>query len=235
MENKTVDKELSGQGRGSAEYDKAIYYIYDLIREGSLGLGDRLPTERVIAQTLGIGRNSTREALRILHGMGMVESVQGSGNYISKNMGNSIRRMLLVMLALGTLTKQEMCEFRRVMEEAVCRMLLKKGLSPQQMEHCESLLQEMEVRKGDELVDTDQAFHSALIEATENSLFLTIMEAVTIVYREWIERALEKADEEQKKQLFACHREIYQGLVDHDADAMQAAIDRHYDLVEQML
>ena len=139
------------------------------------------------------------------------------------------------MLALGTLTKQEVCEFRRVMEESVCRMLLKKGLSPQQMEHCESLLQEMEVRKGDELVDTDQAFHSALIEATENSLFLTIMEAVTIVYREWIERALEKADEEQKKQLFACHREIYQGLVDHDADAMQAAIDRHYDLVEQML
>ena len=114
-------------------------------------------------------------------------------------------------------------------------MLLKKGLSPQQMEHCESLLQEMEVRKGDELVDTDQAFHCALIKATENSLFLTIMEAVTIVYREWIERALEKADEEQKKQLFACHREIYQGLVDHDADAMQAAIDRHYDLVEQML
>ena len=235
MEKKTVDKEVSEQGRGSAEYDKAIYYIYDLIRDGTLGLGDRLPTERVIAQTLGIGRNSTREALRILHGMGMVESVQGSGNYISKNMGNSIRRMLLVMLALGTLTKQELCEFRRVMEESVCRMLLKKGLSPQQMAHCESLLQEMETRQDDKLVDADQAFHHALIEATENSLFLTIMEAVAIVYREWIERALEKADEEQKKQLFACHGEIYQGLIDHDVNAIQAAIDRHYDLVEQML
>ena len=235
MEKKTVDKEVSEQGRGSAEYDKAIYYIYDLIRDGTLGLGDRLPTERVIAQTLGIGRNSTREALRILHGMGMVESVQGSGNYISKNMGNSIRRMLLVMLALGTLPKQELCEFRRVMEESVCRMLLKKGLSPQQMAHCESLLQEMETRQDDKLVDADQAFHHALIEATENSLFLTIMEAVAIVYREWIERALEKADEEQKKQLFACHGEIYQGLIDHDVNAIQAAIDRHYDLVEQML
>ena len=235
MEKRKVEKEVSEQGRGSAEYDKAIYYIYDLIRDGTLGLGDRLPTERVIAQTLGIGRNSTREALRILHGMGMVESVQGSGNYISKNMGNSIRRMLLVMLALGTLTKQEVCEFRRVMEESVCRMLLKKGLSPQQMAHCESLLQEMETRQDDKLVDADQAFHHALIEATENSLFLTIMEAVAIVYREWIERALEKADEEQKKQLFACHGEIYQGLIDHDVNAIQAAIDRHYDLVEQML
>ena len=61
------------------------------------------------------------------------------------------------------------------------------------------------------------------------------MEAVTIVYREWIERALEKADEEQKKQLFACHRGIYQGLIDRDAEVLQAAIERHYDLVEQML
>ncbi len=235
MENKTVDRELSEQGRSPAEYEKAIYYIYELIREEKLGIGDRLPTERMIAQTLGIGRNSTREALRILHGMGLVESVQGSGNYISKNVGNSIRRMLLALLALGTVTKQEVCEFRRVMEGSVCRMLLKKGLSPQQMQYCESLLQEMEIRKGEELVDTDQAFHRALIEATENNLFLMLMEAVTVVYREWIERALERADEEQKKQLFACHKGIYQGVVDRDASSMQAAIDRHYDLVEQML
>ena len=117
------------------EYEKAISYIYGLIQEGTLGLGDRLPTERAIAQTIGIGRNSTREALSILHGMGLVERVQGSGNYISKNVGSSIRQTLVVMLALGTITKQQVCEFRRVMEESVCRMLLtrceiKKTVTP---------------------------------------------------------------------------------------------------------
>lgn len=217
------------------EYEKAINYIYGLIQEGTLGLGDRLPTERAIAQTLGIGRNSTREALSILHGMGLVERVQGSGNYISKNVGTSIRQTLLVMLALGTITKRQVCEFRRVMEESVCRMLLKKGLSPEQKDRCESLLHEMELHDGDELVEADQAFHDALIEATENGLFLAVMEAVTMVYREWIDHILKRADEEEKRQFLACHQAIYTGLVEHDGDALQAAIDRHYDMIEQML
>lgn len=217
------------------EYEKAIQYIYDLIQGERLGLGDRLPTERAIAQTLGIGRNSTREALCILHGMGLVERVQGSGNYISKNVGSSIRQTLLVMLALGTITKQQVCEFRRVMEESVCRVLLKKGLSLEQKKQCEALLHEMETHDGDELVEADQAFHDALIEATENGLFLTVMEAVTLVYRDWIDHILKRADAEEKRQFLACHQAIYTGLVERDEDVLQAAIDRHYDMIERML
>lgn len=68
----------------TSEYEKAIQYIYSLMQDGTLQNGSKLPTERTIAETLGIGRNSTREALSILHGMGMIERVQGSGNYISK-------------------------------------------------------------------------------------------------------------------------------------------------------
>ena len=96
------------------EYEKAIAYIIDRIKEGSLQLGSKLPPERRIAEELGIGRNSIREAISILHGMGLIERVQGSGNYVSKHVGESIRQSLTVMLALGTITKEEIFEFRRV-------------------------------------------------------------------------------------------------------------------------
>jgi len=220
---------------GVAEYEKAIRYIYDLIQDGTLQLGSRLPTERAIAQTLGIGRNSTREALCILHGMGLVERVQGSGNYISKNVGGSIRQTLLVMLALGTITRQQVCEFRRVMETSVCQMLLQKGMPQEYQKRCEELLRDMEAQDGDQLVDTDQAFHDTLIEATQNGLLLTIMEAVTQVYREWIDHVLQKTDAAGKRQFLDCHREIYAGLKSGDAKMMQAAIDCHYDMIEEML
>ena len=108
----------------TSEYEKAIQYIYSLMQDGTLQNGSKLPTERTIAETLGIGRNSTREALSILHGMGMIERVQGSGNYISKNAGESIRQMLMMMLALGSITKSEVCEFRCIMEKSVCSMLI---------------------------------------------------------------------------------------------------------------
>ena len=58
------------------EYEKAIEYIDQMIRDGELVTGSRLPTERTISEHLGIGRNSTREALSILHGMGMIKRVQ---------------------------------------------------------------------------------------------------------------------------------------------------------------
>ena len=82
------------------EYEKAIDYIFGMIQNKALTVGSKLPTERAIAQELNIGRNSTREALSILHGMGMVKSVQGSGNYICADANKTIFQILTVMLAL---------------------------------------------------------------------------------------------------------------------------------------
>ena len=45
------------------EYQKAIAYIFQLIKEGKLIIGSKIPSERDLAETLGIGRNSTREEM----------------------------------------------------------------------------------------------------------------------------------------------------------------------------
>ena len=110
------------------EYEKAIEYIDQMIRDGELVTGSRLPTERTISEHLGIGRNSTREALSILHGMGMIRRVQGSGNYVTGDAHRAIRQICTMMLALGTITKKDVCEFRRVLEKSACLLLSEKGV-----------------------------------------------------------------------------------------------------------
>ena len=65
------------------EYQKAVEYLCGLIKAGELKIGSKLPTERKLAETLSIGRNSTREALRILENMGVIVCRQGSGNYLA--------------------------------------------------------------------------------------------------------------------------------------------------------
>ncbi len=219
----------------SSEYEKAINYIYSLICDGSLRVGDRLPAERAIAERLGIGRNSTREALSILHGMGIVTRVQGSGNYVSKNAGSSIKQIITVMLALGTITKQDVCEFRRVMEKSVCSVLINKGFTLQQEENFRELLKEMKIAKGKGLVEVDKAFHDSLILATNNTMFITVMEAVTEVYREWIDIVLKKASTENKQKLFQCHSDIFESILNKDTEMVINAIDRHYNIIEEML
>ena len=217
------------------EYEKAIAYIIDRIKEGSLQLGSKLPPERRIAEELGIGRNSIREAISILHGMGLIDRVQGSGNYVSKHVGESIRQSLTVMLALGTITKEEIFEFRRVMEKAVCSNLIAKGLSYEYESILETKLEEMKLFEGKDLTDVDKEFHDTLIQATGNHLWAVLMEAVTDAYRDWINYVIELADESVRAKLLQCHADIYQNLVQKNEPAMLLAIDRHYDLIEQMV
>ena len=54
------------------EYQKVISYLSQMIASGELAIGSRLPTERSLAETLSIGRNSTREALRMLEHTGVI-------------------------------------------------------------------------------------------------------------------------------------------------------------------
>ena len=212
----------------TSEYEKVIQYIDRLIWQGDLQVGSKLPTERAIAETLGIGRNSTREALSILHGMGMIERVQGSGNYISRDAGSSIHRILRMMLALGTITGQEIAEFRCMMEKAVCLALFDQDLSKEQQTCFEELLQRMEAASTEELLELDKTFHAKIILATGNPLFILLLQSVSELYQEQIAHVLQQTDEIGRRELLTQHRSIYDHLTRKDKEALLEAIDRHY-------
>lgn len=217
------------------EYEKAIQYIYDMMQEEKLSIGDRLPTERTIAEHLSISRNSTREAISILHGMGMIERRQGSGNYISGDVDKSITRMIQMMLALNSTTKEDVCSFRRHMDKAICSAVMETGVSVGWKEEMVTLLEEMDVEDRKQVARVDKAFHLQLIAATRNQFWITVMEAVVEVYRNWIDIVIENASEEIRQDLLKIHKEIFHSIVDNDMDACMQAIDVHYDVIECMI
>ena len=69
------------------EYKKVIGYVKEEVANGNFKVGDKLPTERKMAESLGLGRYSIREALRVMDNMGLINSIQGSGNYLAQNIG----------------------------------------------------------------------------------------------------------------------------------------------------
>ena len=99
------------------EYQKVISYLSQMIASGELAIGYRLPTERSLAETLSIGRNSTREALRMLEHTGVIVCKRGSGNYLTGNVSRPITEMVHMMLLLGQTDRKEICSFRRNMEK----------------------------------------------------------------------------------------------------------------------
>ena len=77
----------SGQIRVS---DAEVQRILDMIKDGSLGVGDRLPGQRELANQLGIGRSSLREAIRHLEVLGILETRTGLGTYVISSQSKTI-------------------------------------------------------------------------------------------------------------------------------------------------
>lgn len=213
---------------GCQEYQKVLSYFYDLVKDGTLTWGSKLPTERKIAEQLGIGRNSAREALCVLHGMGVVERKQGSGNYVAENIGQSFGSMIQMLLLLNGVTKSEICEFRRAMEKMAGKLLLENGIQKELLDKLSGLLHTMSKLTGKALAKRDKEFHDTLVFATQNHLLITIMQAVNIVYTECVEF-------DCKDCLLESHKRIFTALADGSEKDFNTAIDFHYDLIEKRI
>jgi GntR family transcriptional repressor for pyruvate dehydrogenase complex len=217
------------------EYQKATEYIYQMIRDGRLTVGSRIPSERDISETLGIGRNSTREALSILRGMGLIESVHGSGNYISRDSGRTIWEILSVMLSLGSITLRDIIECRRVLAKAVIDLIFQGGLTPAEKSHLERILSDMETASEEELILLDQEYHLALIRATKNPLFITMIEAVSEICNETMSKVLTDSTQETKEKFLRLHQNIYTSIVENEKENCLEHLSAHYDLAESYL
>ena len=64
--------------------NKNVHRLLTYIADKGFALGERLPSERELAEQLGIGRNSLREALKVLEAMGVLEIRHGSGIFLRK-------------------------------------------------------------------------------------------------------------------------------------------------------
>ena len=93
----------------------------------------------------------------------------------------------------------------------------------------------MKPSSGEQLVLLDQEFHVALIRATHNQLFITVMEAIAQVYHESIAKVLESADMETTTRFLEIHNKIYESIVEKDKDECIKYINEHYDFAESKL
>lgn len=218
-----------------AEYDVAIEYIFGLMKDGTLKVGDKLPTERAIAAELGIGRNKAREALSILSGMGMIESRQGSGNFVSGNASGAIKNMIIMMMALNTISRQEVCKFRRDMEKAVCSSLISNPPSEEIKNRIKDTLRAMDGLSGEKLAKADHDFHNALVKATGNKLWEVMMDAVADLYSEWIDYVIQKIDVKNRAKLMQSHKDIFNNIIEDKPRKAMQAIEKHYELIEELL
>lgn len=177
-----MNKELSkldhiarevGTVRRTGLTEQLVKKLKSLVLKGVLSPGEKLPTERQLAALLNVSRSTLRQALKALQVMGVIENIQGSGNYLSQASRAILREPPSVLVPLNSMTQAEIFEVRRAMEAETAAAAALRA-TPADIERMgqEIALMEANTRNLTAFCEHDLAFHNAVAEASGNRYFI---------------------------------------------------------------
>jgi GntR family transcriptional regulator, transcriptional repressor for pyruvate dehydrogenase complex len=219
--------------RRNKVYEDVARQIERLILK-KLRPGDKLPSERELAETLAVSRSSIRDAIRSLELMGMVEPRQGAGTIVREVTPNSVANPLINALKRKEELMGELLDFRRIIEPPLAARAATHA-SLEDIAEMEEILnrQEQKQSEGESTIGEDSEFHYAIAMASGNSVVLKVLDILMDLLRDTRERSLQVEGRPQKS--LAGHRRILAAIKRHDAESAKAAMRRHIEDVEEMV
>jgi GntR family transcriptional regulator, transcriptional repressor for pyruvate dehydrogenase complex len=196
--------------------------------------GDKLPSERELAETLRVSRSSIRDAIRSLELMGMVEPRQGAGTIVREISSESLVNPLANAIKRKEELIGELLDFRKMLEPQLAARAATR-VSPNQIFEMEQILerQEQKLRDGESAIVEDSEFHYAIALASGNSVVLKVLDTLMDLLRDSRERSLQVEGRPQKS--LTAHRRILAALKRHDGEAAKLAMRRHIENVEKIV
>lgn len=193
--------------------DAAIDHLRAAVEAGEWPVGARLPVESALAERLGVGRNTIREAVRVLAHIGVLETRQGDGTYVLRRLdpGETLRR-------IRRATLREQLEMRIVLEAEAARLAARRRDDTD----LEALRAALTARReaGDnveERIRQDRRFHAAIAAASHNHALAALYDYFSAAIRETIERT--ERDGELPEPSHGDHERLLGALELGDADA----------------
>lgn len=158
--------------------EKVFRHILDLVRDGVLLPGQRLPSERDLAESMGVGRPSLREALRALALMRVLEIRQGEGVFVSQLTPEELLEPLHFFLSLDQHSLDALFEARKAIEPTSVEIAAQKIDD----EALNSIWRAMQrgadaTRNPDLFGEIDVEFHRLIFDATKNPFLIRVAQS----------------------------------------------------------
>lgn len=211
--------------------------IKENVRGGKLTKGTALPSEREWAATLGVSRTTLREAIKAMELVGLLDCVQGSGNYIPDNLSHALSEPVSVMFMLEGGTAAHILEFRQAVEITSARRAA-QGITAERLDELEAIAAEMARESDpDRLARLDQRFHMLIVEQTGNPLIISMMNAAESLIQEQIHSAREllMQDSQALCKIQEQHLSLIAALRENNPRAATGAIIEHLDFVSDFM
>ena len=209
--------------------------LIDLILEGKLKEGDRLPPEREMCETFGVSRTVIREAVSVVEAKGLVSSLIGSGTYVRAVQREDVVSSLgLYMSTMSkSISMMHVLEVRWVIETQTVLFAAERA-TEEDIAELEELLADMQGLVHDPVAcsQKDLEFHLRLARASGNPLFEIVLQPLTEVLQEliYVGSRLPGITE----QAYTHHRAILDAIKTHDVAKAAAAMENHLRQTERV-
>jgi len=217
-------------------YEEIVEQIRLLVSEGHVKAGDRLPSERDLAERLQVSRASVREALSALEMMGLLEIRSGEGTYIKEVNIDSVVAPLAWVLSMEKDTVLELLEVRKILETQAA-VLAAERADVEELTEMREALEEMKMdllseRLGD---SSDHSFHYAIARGTKNKILIRLMNAISDTMYQTLKASRIKLYEKKgiPQRLYQEHEEIYRAIVDKSPKEASERMLSHLEGVEK--
>lgn len=206
--------------------DRTADSIIEFISSKNLGSGDKLPNEYNLAKNLDVGRSTLREAVRSLVSRNVLEVRQGSGTYVSKNIGISEDPLGFTFVKDTLKLTEDLFSLRYILEPEVA-MLAANNRTAHQMAYLEQINHEIEesITTTDRLhFELDIEFHAIIAKMSGNiamdHLIPVINQSITL-YNSYY------TNEQSKAETIQFHKEIVQAIRDKNSIQAKYSMQLH--------
>jgi len=219
----------------SKVFERVAEQIEKRILDGELCKGDRLPTERELAEQFQVSRTAVREAMKILAQKGLVDMRPGRGTIVidgaSAAMQNSIG--LMMKLKLGEIGGSDsLVEFRTILEIEIAALAAART-TEKEISAMRMAIDAMDesLNDADAYIAADNIFHEALAQATQNALIIILISSIVNLLSEQRKQIFEVEGGPQRGQIH--HRRILESVIRRDPEAARAAMRSHLQQVRE--
>ena len=219
--------------------DSVVQQIIDSLTEAmknkELRPGDRIPTEMELAESFGVGRNSIREAIKLLVYYGILEIRRAEGTFVC----DGFNKIMIDPMVYGVILHQSqdyvnLMELREMMEVGVMRLAIAK-YNEEDIEKLREKLEvlKQEIDKGPENIENvfvaDNVFHDTVSEMGHNPIVDRINNVVReMTYKMRYRSVLNMLQSGRGNELYDAHEKIYKKILNHDLTNLNQDIRRTY-------
>jgi GntR family transcriptional regulator, transcriptional repressor for pyruvate dehydrogenase complex len=205
--------------------DKVAEMMLETILSRKLQVGERLPSERELGEQFNVSRTVVREAVRALVAKGVIEVRSGSGLRVAAVDAAAVSESMSLYLRGATLDFEKVHEVRALLEVHIAGVAAERT-TEENIAELRNVHERMQQEAGDveSAARDDLEFHRAIARATQNDLYLLLMDSIGTAL---IDIRRENLGSGSTPTTLSQHEAVLNRIAAHDADGARKAMATH--------